>query len=190
MFNLCSCSVLLLPRVHPRSHPRIHNSQVTTPHGSGSTEKRTLGTEASEVSAVTDKRHLAHDFDKLVHEINIFNLATGLEHQGLVNDVRTLKNEVRGLAGLVRMRQSVATPAVLMVPQPHARRALSPTVLAATNRAGGTHQQPYTSQILITNSLDFIHEGIQEILRNAPVLLLSMPLTKRHWKPKGCNLQH
>ena len=109
---------------------------VTTPHGSGSTEKRTLGTEASEVSAVTDQRHLAHDFDKLVHEMNTFNLARGLEHQGLVNDVRTLKNEVRGLAGLVRMRQSVATPAVLMVPQSHARRVLPPTVLAATNQAG------------------------------------------------------
>lgn len=61
---------------------------------------------------------MAHDFDRLVDELHTYNLTRGLEHTGLTKDVQALKNEVRGLAGLVRMRPSVATPAVLLVPSP------------------------------------------------------------------------
>ena len=76
---------------------------VTTPQGSGSTGNPSLGIVSSEPSAVPDERNLANDFDRIVDEIQTYNLTRGLEHEGLLNDVRTLKNEVRGLAGLVRI---------------------------------------------------------------------------------------
>jgi len=73
---------------------------VTTPEGSGDTERSSLRTVPS-VSSVA-KRDFGRDIDMFIDEVRTFNHARRLESQDISDSVRALRDEVRGLTDLLR----------------------------------------------------------------------------------------
>ncbi|KAF9530522.1 hypothetical protein CPB83DRAFT_165178 [Crepidotus variabilis] len=91
---------------------------LTTPQGSGGTEQSSLRTMAS--ISVETPRDMGADFDRLVDEVRTYDHARGLEHQDLADNVKALRDEIRGLADYLGRTPSPRTPlsmpTVVMMP--------------------------------------------------------------------------
>jgi len=102
------------PMVIPAAIPTPEGSllvSITTPQGSGDTEQSSLRTVPS-ISNVTE-RDLGRDFERLVDEVRTYDHARGLENQDIADNVRALRDELRGLADFLH-----ASPPTTPMPVP------------------------------------------------------------------------
>jgi len=86
---------------------------ITTPHGSGATERSSLRTLPS--IAAAPERDLVQEFDALIDDVQNYDRTRSLEYKELANDVQLAQDEVRGLREFVRRTYSAARHAVQSV---------------------------------------------------------------------------
>lgn len=116
---------------------------ITTPDGSGATQRSSLRTMPS-ITAATVQRDLVQEFDELIEEVQAYDQSRRQEYEELANEIKATRDEVHGLREFAHRTYSTARNALqrratlpaILVPRSSPRR---PPEVVDRSVGGSTH---------------------------------------------------
>ena len=115
-FYLLQPTPIPSPRISIGATPSVSLIvSVTTPHGSGETEQSSLRTIQTE--STPTERDIGRDLADLADEIRGYDQQRGTENNNILDNVQSLRNELRELVQFLD-RTPPAAPAPVVVAQP------------------------------------------------------------------------